>query len=601
MNVRIDGHGPESTPRDRAYSRVDSMEAVTEDGGFEPGDMNEPKRPLVMTTTNELFLPARIVYRVADRARVLATFRGLRCMTPEPSGRWTWNYEFEAKAMGFPQAYEEVSPERQPVVLAACYWVGSDGLHVYVRSTLRLTKFLVFFDQQVPRTCALGEFFDEYNFLTVQDPRLPLPKPEDFFRDDSKLVFSEWESRFWDASSVEELVRSVAERTLEPLERHRLTAFYEDGPEHMVRAMRLREILAMEQHRSAKPIRPFEVLQRALEGSGGIPAATPKSKDSRPIMPTPNLPSDATELPASAGMGSGGFSFLKWDPALGRELYEVISSSGALERYVVAFGCCENPACDCRVLELWLRPWSDSGSSGPTRHLRLDIEARRVGCGLPTEDSDRRLGEGLASRITAEDWELAAQVYRSDKADHSEPENAGDLEAAFPEEVLADPSVMMQYQEVFPHARTISFEKAGSAWAVLERYCTRPDCSCQEVYLDIAKVPGNIARQPKVVVKEKDLASVSFDYTTGSIKVRKTAPRGWPSELDLFAALQAANPELKVRLKRRQRVLRQLHRNARRAHKLRTAAQAPQPPKKVGRNEPCPCGSGKKFKHCCGR
>ena len=24
------------------------------------------------------------------------------------------------------------------------------------------------------------------------------------------------------------------------------------------------------------------------------------------------------------------------------------------------------------------------------------------------------------------------------------------------------------------------------------------------------------------------------------------------------------------------------------------------PDKKVGRNEPCPCGSGKKFKHCCG-
>ena len=23
--------------------------------------------------------------------------------------------------------------------------------------------------------------------------------------------------------------------------------------------------------------------------------------------------------------------------------------------------------------------------------------------------------------------------------------------------------------------------------------------------------------------------------------------------------------------------------------------------KKIGRNEPCPCGSGKKYKHCCGR
>jgi preprotein translocase subunit SecA len=33
-------------------------------------------------------------------------------------------------------------------------------------------------------------------------------------------------------------------------------------------------------------------------------------------------------------------------------------------------------------------------------------------------------------------------------------------------------------------------------------------------------------------------------------------------------------------------------------------AARPQPvrdPAKVGRNDPCPCGSGKKFKNCCGR
>ena len=24
-------------------------------------------------------------------------------------------------------------------------------------------------------------------------------------------------------------------------------------------------------------------------------------------------------------------------------------------------------------------------------------------------------------------------------------------------------------------------------------------------------------------------------------------------------------------------------------------------PKKIGRNDPCPCGSGKKYKYCCGR
>ena len=33
--------------------------------------------------------------------------------------------------------------------------------------------------------------------------------------------------------------------------------------------------------------------------------------------------------------------------------------------------------------------------------------------------------------------------------------------------------------------------------------------------------------------------------------------------------------------------------------KYRTKGQSTRDPKKVGRNDPCPCGSGKKFKKCC--
>ena len=32
-----------------------------------------------------------------------------------------------------------------------------------------------------------------------------------------------------------------------------------------------------------------------------------------------------------------------------------------------------------------------------------------------------------------------------------------------------------------------------------------------------------------------------------------------------------------------------------------TSNQQPAGSRKVGRNEPCPCGSGKKYKKCCGR
>ena len=32
-----------------------------------------------------------------------------------------------------------------------------------------------------------------------------------------------------------------------------------------------------------------------------------------------------------------------------------------------------------------------------------------------------------------------------------------------------------------------------------------------------------------------------------------------------------------------------------------TVKKQPRKVKKIGRNEPCPCGSGKKYKNCCGR
>ena len=37
------------------------------------------------------------------------------------------------------------------------------------------------------------------------------------------------------------------------------------------------------------------------------------------------------------------------------------------------------------------------------------------------------------------------------------------------------------------------------------------------------------------------------------------------------------------------------------AHLRETSAPAPATRQKIGRNERCPCGSGKKFKKCCGR
>ena len=58
--------------------------------------------------------------------------------------------------------------------------------------------------------------------------------------------------------------------------------------------------------------------------------------------------------------------------------------------------------------------------------------------------------------------------------------------------------------------------------------------------------------------------------------------------------------ELLSAMERWSEVIRMPFLNGNTVRELRAqAAQQPSVPK-IGRNDPCPCGSGKKFKHCCG-
>jgi hypothetical protein len=567
-----------------------------------------PKSAIILTTTDELFLPSRIIYRVYDRGKLEAKLRSLRCMFLEPTGRWTWNYEHEAKTMGFPPTYGNIPLDRQPLLLASGYWVARERFDVYLRSTLRVTKFLLFFDKHVPRAWTKGEFLDEYNLVTTQGPGVPLPRPEDYFQDESKIEFLDFETAFADRASAAQNVHREQERTLAPLERHRLDAFYEDGEEHMRGAMRWREVLAIKQHQSEKPIRPYDVMLEIVtqaEAAQLLPEA--------PVRPSPPgpKPSAPTQRENSEDLAdaddSPGFSCLRLDQALDREILDVKSPGGQMEEFLFSFGTCDNPVCDCRALDVWLQPRVPSDPGGGITRLQLMFETRRVHCTSPEKPRDQRLAEELTSRLSPGDWVLAQRIYQSEKADVSEPADASNLTVSFPGEVLRDPTISIQYQEVFPYARFLYFELAGQHWVVWERYCSNPDCACVEVFLDIGPSNPPVRRlesppSPRVIT-EKDVTRILFDYQTGRVEVRKAGPAGAPPALDLFHALQRANPDPETRFRRRHRVLRQLHRQTRRS-RPQLQHLTPQPIRrqsKVGRNEPCPCGSSKKFKQCCGR
>ena len=102
------------------------------------------------------------------------------------------------------------------------------------------------------------------------------------------------------------------------------------------------------------------------------------------------------------------------------------------------------------------------------------------------------------------------------------------------------------------------------------------------------QVPGAAGRRAKPTL------TVFYDYRKASTHAPEYSGDSRISEQELMGSLKEAYTNLDSLLAQRHLVLKKLFR---RTH-VRT--ESPKANVKIGRNDPCPCGSGKKYKKCCG-
>ncbi len=150
------------------------------------------------------------------------------------------------------------------------------------------------------------------------------------------------------------------------------------------------------------------------------------------------------------------------------------------------------------------------------------------------------------------------------------------------------------------------YEHEGRRYLVDDLYCANPECLCEEAHLAFLRVSPDESR-----VETHFLATVSFG---GRVKITEVAmgPKKRAQQV-LSAFWEELGASELDRLKRRYGQVKQIA--ARSVKPRRTAAlfaplqrealdepEEPEQPRapRVGRNDPCPCGSGKKFKRCCG-
>jgi len=272
---------------------------------------------------------------------------------------------------------------------------------------------------------------------------------------------------------------------------------------------------------------------------------------------------------------------------------ELLIQQGELagRRYWFEAIVCENPTCRCDHVTLkCFTEMPEASLPAPIGVcLEMDLERQEITNlqELKADPTARALATAVAAESGEAEWSQLKRIYWELKQYWTEHTDLEQVEISFPPEALT--GAMVGYPDVFSFARRLEFTHGQEPWLSDDQYCCSPKCLCQEAVLSFIPLSQPAGRQPL-----RPTLSLSYRYRNG--KVRWVDPEKNPrcSEQDLLQSLKNTRPDLDSLLAQRQELLRRLCGRTVKRQKLPTATP------KIGRNDPCPCGSGKKWKRCCG-
>lgn len=144
------------------------------------------------------------------------------------------------------------------------------------------------------------------------------------------------------------------------------------------------------------------------------------------------------------------------------------------------------------------------------------------------------------------------------------------------------PDEMLAWNDIFQGVRNDVYVLDGYLYRADELYCPVADCTCDEtlIFFEPILPPGR--------------------DSPGGVRVQKSGASELRPEIgsedqlvQLWSAFRQRHPNYLARFSRRYPVMKVV------GARIETTETVVRTAPKVGRNDPCPCGSGKKHKKCC--
>jgi len=284
--------------------------------------------------------------------------------------------------------------------------------------------------------------------------------------------------------------------------------------------------------------------------------------------------------------------------AKSKTLFTTINHNNIKETYECTMSVCPNPSCTCGIVDLTFTPVhrenrKDYKTSSITVNINI-VEQSLTGTNTANSQEEYNFIRDLSDQIQKEDFVLLDKEHIAYKHHIIEDVDLASINIHFPIEEIERESLMIGYNEILPYEKSLLLLLDGHDYAVLDQYCLKLQCACTEVILSCFLIDGGRRSNKEAVVYLADYKKQTWKKVE-EFKYKKNIP----DIITVRNAIEQQHPDIYNELQQRHKQLKILYANWRKKHRL--PQQSILNRQTFGRNAPCPCGSGKKYKKCCGK
>jgi SEC-C motif-containing protein len=271
--------------------------------------------------------------------------------------------------------------------------------------------------------------------------------------------------------------------------------------------------------------------------------------------------------------------------------WEFTSSQEFPDIYNVTYATCDGVFCTCKEMRLmFLKKYSKK-----PYYLTIDFENLSI-VRVSGTSENQLFTKTFKKEITTPDWDLLFQIFQSIKYEYTEAYNENTDELPDFNQKKIEEGQLQGYPEIFYWDRNLHFSIDDNIYFAYDQYCLKNKCDCKEVAVQFFGTKNR-----KNLFKKYNEPGIRFNYETDTWKIEKN-PKYLPHCHEVLVnKLKHEFPNILNIFKERHKKLNKMYRRFLKQTKFEPEIKNQEIKTKVGRNQACPCGSGKKYKKCCGK